>query len=114
MSNGFYKFQPTEAGKKFIKRLNPPVDNEIALQEFVYNKVYFASSLDIAVSSKSGVLCNKRNCLDKSDCGFIPNYPVINFGNITELSPDLIPSPKNHWIEIERVEQFFKEVLDRI
>lgn len=112
--NLMYKFQPTEAGKRFIKRLNPPVDNEIALQEFVYNKVYFVSSLDIAVSSKSGVLCNKRNCLDKSDCGFIPNYPVINFGNITELSPDLIPSPKNHWIEIERVEQFFKEVLDRI
>ena len=105
--NLMYKFQPTDAGKKFIKQLKPPVDNETALQEFVYNKVYFASSLDIAVSTKSGVICNKRSCLDKSDCGFIPNYPVINFGNITELSPDFIPSPKNHWIEIERVEQFF-------
>ena len=111
--NLIYKFQPTEAGKKFIKRLNPPLDNEIALQEFVYNKVYFANSLDIAVSSKSGVVCTKGGCLNKSDCGFIPNYPVINFGNINDLSSNLIPTPKNYWIEIEKVKQFFQEILGR-
>lgn len=111
--NLMYKFQPTEAGKKFIKRLSPALDNETALQEFVYNKVYFASSLDIAVSSTSGVVCNKRNCLNRSDCGFIPNYPVINFGNVTDLSPDLIPSPKNQWIEIEKAQQFFEAILEK-
>ncbi len=125
--NQMYKFQPTEEGKQFIKRLKPPLDTEVALQEFVddsdtetalqefvYNKVYLASSLDIAVSKESSIVCGKRACLDKYNCGFIPNYPVINFGNIEELLPGVIPSPKNRWVEIEKAQLFLKELLARI
>jgi hypothetical protein len=113
--NMMYKFEPTEEGMRFIKMLKPPsIDSEAALQEFVYNKVYIASSSDLAVSRGSKVVCGKRDCLQKYDCGFIPNYPVINFGNIEELSPDVIPVPKNRWIEIEKCQQFFEEILGRI
>ncbi len=62
-----YKFQPTEAGKKFLIKLNPSSNTEKALQEFVYNKVYLASSQDLAVSRKSGVFCGKQNCLNLSN-----------------------------------------------
>lgn len=125
--NLMYKFQPTEEGKRFIERLKPPLDAETALQEFadnldietalqefVYNKVYLVSSLDIAVSEESGVICGKGKCSEKYDCGFIPNYPVINFGNIKELSSSVIPSPKNHWVEIEKAKIFFEEIIERI
>jgi hypothetical protein len=112
--NMMYKFQPTEEGMRFIRMLKPPSDSEVALQEFVYNKIYLASSTDLAVSRGSGVICGKRACLQKYDCGFIPNYPIINFGNIEELPSDAIPVPKNRWIEIEKCQQFFEELLERI
>lgn len=125
--NLIYKFQPTEKGKDFIRRLKPPVNTEVALQEFVddletetalqefvYNKVYLASSLDLAVSETSGVTCSKVKCLEKHNCGFIPNYPIINFGKIEDLAPNIIPSPKNHWVEIEEAQLFFKTLLNRI
>lgn len=125
--NLMYKFQPTDEGKQFIKKLKPPLnteaalqesvddlDTETALQEFVYNKVYLASSLDITVSNESGVVCGKHKCLDKYNCGFIPNYPVINFGNINELSPIVIPSPKNHWVEIEKAQLFFEKIVEMV
>ncbi|MBD2300985.1 hypothetical protein [Nostoc sp. FACHB-190] len=110
-----YKFSPSEEAIKFIKRLNPPANaNEEVLQEFVYKKVYLASSLDIVVSLETGIICGKKRCTDKHNCGFIPNYPIINFGNIQNLPYDIIPSPKNKWIEIEKCEDFFEELILRI
>jgi hypothetical protein len=66
------------------------------------------------VSLESGVICGKRDCKENYTCGFIPNYPVINFGNIETLSSDQIPKPKNRWTEIEKCETFFNEFLRRI
>jgi hypothetical protein len=110
--NLMYKFEPTEEGIKFIKRLGASSETEESLQEFIYNKIYLARSLDLVVSSESGVICGKGDCLNKSDCGFIPNYPMINFGNIDELSPDVVPSPKNRWIGIEKCKQFFENYIE--
>jgi len=112
--NMMYKFQPPKAGRRFIKMLNPPSDSETTLQEFVYNKVYLAYSVDLAVSRESGVVCGKRLCRQKYDCGFIPNYPVINFGNIEEMPPNTTPAPKNQWIEIEKCQRFFEDLLERV
>ncbi len=112
--NLMYKFQPTTAGKHFIRRLQPFDDSEAALQEFVYNKVYFASSLDLAVSTGSGVVCSKKACTNKHNCGFIPNYPIINFGDINKLPHDVIPSPKNHWAGIEECQLFFEQLLKKV
>lgn len=112
--NMIYKFQPTEQGKKFIERLKPSSNMEAVLQEFVYNKVYLAASADLAVSMESGVICGKKSCQNKSNCGFIPNYPIINFGNIEEMPLDIIPFPQNHWTAIENCERFFEEILKRV
>lgn len=112
--NLMYKFEPSEKGMQFIQRLKPSANDEEFLQEFVYNKVYLASSLDITVSNNSGVICSKQACADKHNCGFIPNYPIINFGNIEELSSQVIPHPQNDWVEIERCLPFFESILERI
>ncbi|MDM9385788.1 hypothetical protein QUB80_34610 [Chlorogloeopsis sp. ULAP01] len=112
--NLMYKFEPTKEGRQFIKRLKLSSINEAFLQGFVYNKVYLVYSLDIAVSDENGVACTRQACLDKHNCGFIPNYPIINFGNIEELSPETISSPQNAWVEIEKSLQFFEELLERI
>jgi hypothetical protein len=112
--NMMYRFHPSDEGREFIKRLQPPSDAEAVLQEFVYNKIYLVYSGDVAVSRNSGVVCGKRACTNKYDCGFIPNYPLINFGNVKELPEQDIPSPQNHWTEMENCESFFAGVLDKI
>lgn len=93
-----YIFKPTQEEMEFIKKLNPPNLTEEFIQEFVYNKVYFASSFDIVVSQETGIICGRKKCLDKSNCGFIPNYPVINFGNVKNSKSVEVPSPKNEFI----------------
>ncbi|MHC5595598.1 MAG: hypothetical protein ACYTXC_06470 [Nostoc sp.] len=113
-ANISYRFNPTQEGMEFIKKLNPPNLTEAFIQEFVYNKVYLASSFDIAVSHETGIICGRKKCLDKSNCGFIPNYPVINFGNVQNLESTEVPYPKNKWIEIEKCEAFFDELLLKI
>ncbi len=112
--NLMYKFQPSVDGQKFIDMLKHSCLDETALQEFIYNKVYFASSRDIAVSPETGVVCTKKKCENKHNCGFIPNYPKINFGNVKILPLDAIPSPNNHWVEIEKVELLFNSLLNKI
>jgi hypothetical protein len=100
--NMAYKFQPTEAGLEFIKSLNPPSETEGGLQEFVYNKVYLIRSDQLAVSKASGVICGKKSCKKLETvrtCGFIPNYPLINFGKVDEQPDELVPQPTNGWIE---------------
>ncbi|MBD0370006.1 MAG: hypothetical protein ICV60_04175 [Pyrinomonadaceae bacterium] len=94
-----YVFQPSAAGVEFLRKLNPPAD--IDLQTFVYNKVYIARSVDLAVSRDSGVVCIKRACTNKYDCGFIPNYPLINFGEVIDAESDAVLAPTNHWIELD-------------
>ncbi|AUT02280.1 hypothetical protein CLI64_18855 [Nostoc sp. CENA543] len=112
--NLMYTFEPSEKGLEFIKKFQPSATNEEFLQEFVYNKVYLACSLDITVSHNSGVICSKQACSDKHNCGFIPNYPIINFGNIEELPNNIAPSPINSWVDINNGLDFFESILDRI
>lgn len=95
-----YVFRPNEKAKLFLDKFNPPEDEE-GLQLFVYNKIYLARSVDLIASPTSGVVCGKQNCTDKVDCGFIPNYPLINFGNVDALPAGAKPVPQNHWIDIE-------------
>ena len=105
-----YVFQPSDAGREFLTKLNPPADED--LQTFVYNKVYVARSVDLAASRESGVVCIKRSCNHKNDCGFIPNYPVINFGAANrEIVPDAPLVPINHWLEIDDSQALFESFV---
>ncbi len=107
---GMYIFQPSENARKLFEEFNPPNDEE-ELQLFIYNKIYLARSMDLAVTTKSGVECGRRNCTDRSNCGFIPNSPLINFGNIGDLPPGKIPAPNNHWVELKDAESLFRKSL---
>lgn len=106
-----YVFKPSPIGEEFLQKLKPPTN--IDLQTFVYNKVYLARSVDLAVSRRSGVVCGKRACQNRYDCGFIPNYPLINFGEVRDQDSDKNLAPLNPWIEIDDalalLESFIKE-----
>lgn len=111
--NSVYKFEPTKQGRDFIKRFNPSSTEEAFLQELVYNKVYLAISSNITVSAETKIVCKRRKCTDKQCCGFIPNYPVINFGKVDELPRGAVPYPKNHWVEIDKAQLLFGQFVSR-
>ncbi|MHC5730801.1 MAG: hypothetical protein ACYTXY_43205, partial [Nostoc sp.] len=69
---------------------------------------------DIVVSQETGIICRRKKCENKSNCGFIPNYPVINFGNVQNLESTEVPYPKNNWIEIDKCEAFFDELVLKV
>jgi hypothetical protein len=106
-----YIFQPTAEGEEFLRKLKPPLD--VNLQSFVYNKVYIARSVDLVVSRDSGVVCGKRVCQHKYDCGFIPNYPLINFGEIRdEEEAETVLVPTNGWSEIDESLSLFESFIE--
>ncbi len=104
-----YVFKPSTVGEEFLRKLRPPAD--IDLQTFVYNKVYVARSVDLAVSSESGIVCIKRACKHKTDCGFIPNYPLINFGEVRDEESNTILVPTNQWVEIDNTLPLFESLI---
>lgn len=107
---GTYQFSPPPEAQTFLRRFN--FSNTEDLQAFIYNKVYVAKSADLAVSQQSGVTCSKEACPDKKNCGFIPNYPLINFGNIDLLPIDQVPKPKNCWVELEDSLPLLESIID--
>lgn len=110
---GMYIFKPSADAKKFLEKFNPP-DDEEELQLFVYNKIYLARSIDLAAIAASGVECSRKGCNNKTNCGFIPNYPLINFGDVDSLPEGEIPKPKGQWIELKDAESLFRKFLPTI
>lgn len=106
-----YVFQPNLAGEEFLRKLRPSSD--VDLQTFVYNKVYVARSVDLAVSRESGIVCIKRACKNKYNCGFIPNYPIINFGEVGDEETSTTLVPMNHWIEIDNALTLFESFIEK-
>jgi hypothetical protein len=119
IANGFYEtdeetgeyiFQPTQTALDFLSKFNPPAGAE-ALQLFVYNQIYLARSSDLIVSSATGIKCTRRSCEHKEDCGYIPNYPIINFGDVDTLQAGQIPSPKSGWYSLQMADQLFSSFI---
>jgi len=101
-STGFFEWNPTELEKKFIKRFNPP--NDVNLKDFAFHKMYLARSTDLAVSHSTGVVCTRRACNNKNNCGFIPDYPIIRF--------DESLKPINRWLPLGDSLDFFKKIVN--
>lgn len=118
IANGFYEtdaetgeyiFQPTAAAIDFLNRFNPPAGAE-ALQLFVYNQIYLARSVDLIANKNTGVKCTRAKCKD-DECGYIPNYPVMNFGNVDLLEKGQVPTPKSGWYSLAMADTLFSTFI---
>ena len=103
---GLYEWKPTEIELEFLKNLsqNSNINSSDELKSFAFNKIYIAKSTDLHIVPKNSVLCTRRTCTNKSNCGFIPNYPIIKFNLQTKL-------PYTPWYEIEHSLPLFKEFV---
>ena len=100
----FYEWKPTAAGLDFLQSFNPP--READMKTFAFNLMYAAKSDDLAISTTNGVSCTRRKCSDRDECGFIPNYPIINFN---KTSSGTIPDSR--WTSIENIEALFSDMI---
>ncbi len=97
--DGLFFWNPNKAGQEFLNKLLGKSNPEVQQQE-AFNKMYVASSQDLTIGN-GYQKCNRRSCIDKENCGFIPNYPQIIF-NAKTLRPT------NGWLPIEEIETILK------
>jgi hypothetical protein len=98
----FFEWKPTELGNAFLKKIS--TDSPYDLQGFAFNQLYIASTKNLIISKENGVNCTRKTCPNPSDCGFIPNYPIITFSNNDT-------KPQKPWFDIQNADNFFKNLI---
>lgn len=98
-SDGNYFWSPTVEGIAFLKNLTG-CTTDAELQEAVFNTLYFAKTSDIIITPSNNITCTRRLCTNKTDCQFIPNYPIIIFDKTTF-------KPTNNWYPVSDADRIF-------
>ena len=110
IGNAFYKtdkitglteFNPTDSETEFLKLLMPSLGE--SLKDFAFRRMYIARSIDLAIRPETKVTCSRKKCDSKTDCGFIPNYPIIHF--------DASGKSATPWIPIEESASVFRRFI---
>lgn len=96
-----FEWKPTLPGLKFLESIN---NTNMNLKDFAFHQMYIARSTDLAVNSHTQVKCTRKKCDNSTNCGFIPNYPILEFtdGNKTPLA---------RWFPIENTEELFNQFI---
>jgi hypothetical protein len=101
--NDLYDWQPKPAAILFLNKLTQ--SNDLAkLQYFAFQQMYLAQSNDLAITPENGVTCTRRGCPKPTNCGFIPNYPIISFKKDTTIA-------SKPWTSVENAVDFFKQIV---
>jgi hypothetical protein len=66
--------------------------------------MYAAKAPSLVISRKTGVRCTRKKCDNPDECGFIPNYPVIEFDS-TSLTP------VKGWVLINEVQKLLMDFI---
>src|SRR3989344_2115298 len=77
---GYFEWKPSNTGKEFLHKIGAVKSED--LQNFAFKTLYVAKTQDLKIGN-NGVVCTRAKCKNKKGCGFIPNYPVINFDKKT-------------------------------
>ncbi|NJL62285.1 MAG: restriction endonuclease [Methylacidiphilales bacterium] len=110
IGNAFYKtnpqtkefeWNPTLQAIQFLKTIN---ETSIELKDFAFSSMYIAKSNDISISHSTGVICTRKKCDNPTNCGFIPNYPIILFEDGNKV-------PFARWFPIEDSESLLTTII---
>ncbi len=99
--NGTFEWKPTVIEEKFLYALGPSKGE--SLKDFAFRKMYLAKSSDIVVGENTGVVCTRKACDNRNNCGFIPDYPIMRF--------DRSLKPISSWVPIEQAVDFFTSIV---
>ena len=96
---GIFLFQPDEKEMLFLRNFS-----DKNLKEQTFHQLYIAKSSEISIVKQNKIKCTRRGCSKKENCGFIPNYPIIEF-SLNSLIPI------NNWHSLENCEKLFTEFI---
>lgn len=102
--NGNFIFQPTLSQIEFLNNNFP---NPATWQQDTFDAIYVARADKILVSPNNDVICTRKNCINKTDCNFIPNYPDIEFDGLSL-------NPINNWWQLSEIENLLLEYIEEI
>jgi hypothetical protein len=97
-----HEWKPSVTEEDFLSHLNPL--SVKSLKDVSFESMYLASTKDLVIRHSTGVLCTRKQCDNKENCGFIPNYPIIRFDGKTL-------KPTNGWIRIEESQTLLKSLV---
>lgn len=103
-TTGIFEWNPTKSEQAFLLKLNPA--HKENLKDLAFLNIYVARTASLAVTNDSGVVCTRRKCKRKTDCGFIPDYPIIYFDAETS-------KPTNGWVPIEESLSIFESFVGK-
>jgi len=110
VANAFYRtekmtgltgFNPKGSEIKFLELLG--LSSGENLKDFAFHRMYIARSIDLAIRPENKVTCSRRKCDNKTNCGFIPDYPIIRF--------DTSGKSTSPWIPIEESASVLKSFI---
>lgn len=106
--NNKYTFNGDIKQFNLLKKLFPDDFKDFKkFQQEAFNFLMFAKSSDLVASTNNNLKCTRKKCRDKgadTNCGFIPNYPIINLNDVATTN-----SP---WKRISCIESEFNNFLD--
>ncbi len=104
-TDNFY-WSPGHSGIEFLRMMFGVAGDTV--KELAFNKMYIITSSDLTIRNGGHQTCTRRKCNNQSDCGFIPNYPIIKFGKLTNNAPS---EPTNGWRLITTADRALLEVV---
>jgi len=97
-----YVWKPKKTEQEFLIKLGAPdLDSQ---KDFAFNTVLIAKTKDLIANASTGVICTRKQCSNKTGCGFIPNYPIIRF-------EPMLTQPSNPWVAIEQAQAVLKSLV---
>lgn len=98
---GYFEWNPPREGEDFLRKIG--ATGKGSFQDFAFRSLYVVKTSDLKIGN-NGVICTRAQCKNKKSCGFIPNYPVINFDKKTN-------KPTNGWVSIEKSLRLFEDFI---
>lgn len=97
-----YVWRPTRREEEFLASLGYSAPG--SQKAFAFDLMFMAKTKDLVASPTTGVTCSRKACSNPTDCGFIPNYPIVRFEAYAR-------EPSDPWISIEKSHAFFKSIV---
>lgn len=97
-----FEWKPSDSEENFLREIGGGDD----LKTFAFEWMCAAKANDLAVLSKNKTNCSRRNCSSKSNCGFIPNYPIVEFESASK-------KPSHPWVHLEDIENLMLSFVQK-
>ncbi|HEX9722362.1 MAG TPA: restriction endonuclease [Candidatus Paceibacterota bacterium] len=99
---GLFEWKPSKPAEDFLGKIG--FTGKENLRDFAFKTMFAAKTSDLTIG-KNGITCTRGLCKNKKACGFIPNYPIITFGEKTNKST-------NKWVSLREVSSLFKDLVE--